>query len=101
MNTQIGMERFLGYINCQLQPPHSPLGHFLGDQHRRAITISRQAGSGGHTVAEKLRELLQAQESEDSCPWVVFDRNLVEKVLQDHNLPASLAKFMPEDRISE
>jgi hypothetical protein len=31
----------------------------------------------------------------------VFDRNLVEKVLEDHNLPARLAKFMPEDRVSE
>ena len=101
MNTQMGLERFLSYINCQLQPPHSNLGFFYGGVRRRAITISRQAGSGGHTVAEKLRELLQAQEPEDSCPWAVFDRNLVKKVLEDHNLPASLARFMPEDRISE
>src|SRR6185369_11998039 len=32
--------------------------------------------------------------------WMIFDRNLVEKVLEDHNLPGRLAKFMPEDRIS-
>lgn len=32
------------------------------------------------------------------APWTVFDRNLVEKVLEDHYLPKSLAKFMPEDR---
>jgi len=38
---------------------------------------------------------------EGSCPWAVFDRNLVEKVLEDHNLPQRLAKFMPEDRASE
>jgi hypothetical protein len=44
--------------------------------------------------------LLQARAT-DGCPWAVFDRNLVEKVLEDHNLPDRLAKFMPEDRISE
>jgi cytidylate kinase len=101
MNTQLGLERFLSYINCQLQTPLSDVGHFLTGQHRRAITISRQAGSGGHTVAERARELLQAQESKENCPWVVFDRNLVRKVLEEHNLPANLAKFMPEDRITE
>jgi cytidylate kinase len=30
----------------------------------------------------------------------VFDRELVEKVLEDHNLPRELARFMPEDRVS-
>ena len=67
---------------------------------RRAVTISRQAGSGAHTVAEKLAALLQAHTPKDTCPWTIFDRNLVEKVLQDHNLPERIAKFMPEDRIS-
>jgi hypothetical protein len=67
---------------------------------RRAISLSRQAGSGAHSVAEKLVELLQAQDPKGSCPWAVFDRNLVAKVLEDHHLPNRLAKFMPEDRIS-
>jgi cytidylate kinase len=31
----------------------------------------------------------------------VFDRNLMEKVLEDHNLSARLAKFLPEDRTTE
>src|SRR3974390_1305570 len=101
MNRPIGSDRFLSYINCQLQPPHWPQSGFFMGQPRRVITISRQAGSGGHTVAEKLRQVLQAKEPQDACPWAVFDRNLVEKVLAEHKLPASLAKFMTEDRISE
>jgi cytidylate kinase len=64
------------------------------------VTISRQAGSGGHSVAEKLAAYLQARTPKDACPWTVFDRNLVEKVLEDHHLPARLAQFMPEDRKS-
>ena len=27
----------------------------------------------------------------------MFERNLVEKILQDHKLPAALERFMPED----
>jgi cytidylate kinase len=63
--------------------------------------MSRQTGSGAHTVAEKLAACLQARTSKDARPWTVFDRNLVEKVLEDHNLPQHLARFMPEDKVSE
>jgi cytidylate kinase len=31
----------------------------------------------------------------------VFDRELMDKVLADHNLPKYLAKFLPEDRASQ
>ena len=68
---------------------------------RRAITISRQTGAGGHSVAERVADYLQARAPEGACPWTIFDRNLVEKVLEDHHLPKRLARFMPEDRISE
>jgi cytidylate kinase len=64
------------------------------------VTISRQSGSGGHAVAEALAGYLQSR-TPDKCPWTVFDRNLVEKVLEDHQLPKQIARFMPEDRHSE
>jgi cytidylate kinase len=44
--------------------------------------------------------LLQARQPGQPCPWTVFDRNLVEKVLEDHHLPSRLAQFMPEDKVS-
>src|SRR6185312_5715809 len=50
----------------------------------RAITISRQAGCGALIVAEKVAGYLQAQMPEDALPWTVFDRNLMDKVLEDH-----------------
>ena len=68
---------------------------------RRAVTMSRQAGCGALVVAEKLADYLQAHSAGNACPWMVFDRNLMDKVLEDHNLPPCLAKFLPEDRISE
>lgn len=67
----------------------------------RAVTISRQAGCGANVVAERLAQLLRARDQRAVAPWTVFDRNLIEQVLKDHNLPVRLAKFLPEDRTSE
>lgn len=97
MKTDIGLDRCLTFINCQLAPsrparkPATP---------KMAVTISRQAGCGAQVVAEKLAALLLASAPKDECPWTVFDRNLMEKVLEDHHLPARLARFIPEDRLS-
>jgi cytidylate kinase len=65
-----------------------------------AITISHQTGSGEHEVATLLAKILQSAEPKRAVQWTVFDRNLVEKMLEEHHLPQSLAKFMPEDRRS-
>jgi cytidylate kinase len=101
MKTQPGLDRALAFIGCQLQPASKAEVSFEDGVARRAVTISRQAGSGAHAVAEKLATLLQAHTPKEACPWTVFDRNLVSKVLQEHNLPERVAKFMPEDRTSE
>jgi cytidylate kinase len=68
---------------------------------RRAVTISRQAGCGGLQVADALANHLQKILPRPGVPWTVFDRNLMEKVLADHNLPANLANILAEDRVSE
>ncbi|HZR18604.1 MAG TPA: cytidylate kinase-like family protein [Verrucomicrobiae bacterium] len=100
MNSTIDVEKCLSFINCQLKPDARAGSHNLGRKFA-AVTISRQAGSGGHELAEKLAVLLQSEEPQPARPWTVFDRNLVEKVLADHHLPARLARFMPEDHVSE
>jgi cytidylate kinase len=69
---------------------------------RRAVTISRQAGCGAVIVAEALaRQLQERAPLPSGATWTVFDRDLMNKVLDDHNLPAYLEKFLPEDRISQ
>jgi cytidylate kinase len=101
MKTQPGLDRALTFISCQLQPAGKGRVSPEDGTPRRAITISRQAGSGAHAVAEKLAALLQAHTPKDTCPWTIFDRNLVDKVIQEHHLPERMAQFMPEDRTSE
>jgi cytidylate kinase len=94
------LEHCLSFINCQLRDGGKS-GATVAGGVRRAVTISRQAGCGAVVVAEKLARYLQEHSSKEACPWTVFDRNLMEKVLEDHNLPTRLARFLPEDRASQ
>ena len=66
-----------------------------------AITISRQAGARGRSIGKKLKQALRDQSPKNEIPWTYLDEELVEKVLEDHDLPTSLAKFMPDDSVSE
>ncbi len=100
MNAEPRLDRCLTFIQCQLRPADAKANSRTANPWR-AVTLSRQTGCGGHEVAEELAECLRALGKKDSPPWTVFDRNLVERVLEDHHLPARLAKFMPEDRVSE
>ena len=65
------------------------------------ITISRETGAGADLVSEKLSEFLQQFNYESSTPWTVFDRNLIEKVIEDHHLPQKLSQYLVEDKLSE
>lgn len=66
-----------------------------------AVTISRQTGARGRTIGLKLQNALRAKNPKAEIPWTLFDDNLVEKILEDHDLPADLEKFMPDDALGE
>lgn len=70
-----------------------------GGSARPAITISRMTGAGGHVIASELAEYMQTHVPGGE-PWTVFDQNLVEKVLEDHNLTKRLADAMSEEHKS-
>ena len=94
----IGLEQCLSFINCQLSPGvPAPArgGHLI----KPAITISRLTGAGGFTVASQLAEILQTRVPQHA-PWTVFDRKLVEQVLEDHHHSQRVAEFMPENHTS-
>lgn len=97
MSTQPSIGHAEAYINVHLS--RSGHGHF-----RKSVgpfvTISRESGAGGSTLANalasRLQELLPGE-----VPWTVFDRNLVEAMLQSRHLSPRIARFLPEDRVSE
>jgi cytidylate kinase len=100
MNSEPGYERCLAFINSQSQATNLG-GYGVSTSRKAAVTISRQAGCGALVVARKLALYLKNRRPGEHSEWAIFDRNLVEKVLEDHNLPKRLARFMAEDRISE
>jgi len=100
MKTLHGLDQALSFINCQMRPGGTGLISPENGVTQRAVTISRQTGSGAHIVAERLAEILQTRLPKEACPWTVFDRNLVETVVKEHDLPERVARFMREDRIS-
>ncbi len=65
------------------------------------ITLSRETGAGADIVGEEIVKYMQPFSEEDSAPWTVFDRNLIEKVIEDHHLPQKLNQYLVEDKLSE
>src|SRR5215469_10310753 len=92
----VALERCFSFVNSHTAPGY----HAVEPRVRRSVTISRQAGCGAMMVAEKLAQYLQHQTPHDDVKWTVFDRQLMEKVLADHDLPKHLLRFLPEDRLS-
>lgn len=98
MNATSDLEHCLSFVRMQLQPPSA---HARKHGRRLALTLSRQTGTGGRMIARKLVQILQADSRLDGRPWSVFDKELVAAVIQEHRLPAALARFMPEDRVTQ
>jgi len=62
------------------------------------ITISRQTGAGSKPVCEKLVNIMDEYSEPEGVKWAFFDRNLIEKVLEDHHLPKQISDFMSEGK---
>ena len=95
------MDVFKAYLGCQCDSFHEAQKRNQERLARPFVTISREAGTGGITVSEKLIRLLGEQDKEATCSWAVFDKNLVEEVIAEHHLAKEVKKFMPEDKRSE
>lgn len=94
------LQKSLAYIASQgEQAPYH------GKRDRRAgptfVTISRQSGAYGMAVAEKLVEHLLLHERRKHAPWTAFDRNLLQKVIEEHHFPKSVLPYFSENTVSE
>jgi cytidylate kinase len=100
MPADIALERCKTFIHCQLQTPISTSASRSIMVGRPVITLSRETGAGARTVAHKLADYLDQHDADAPCPWTVFDKNLITKVLEDHHLPQRLAQYFCEDKRS-
>lgn len=62
------------------------------------ITISRETGIGASAICESLVRLFNQHAIEEYKDWVYFDRDLIEKIMEDHHLPEHFRKFLKEEK---
>ncbi len=88
------IERFL---NAHLYGPKPGGGQKLA-RIRPFVTISRQAGAGGHTLAKILIEKMKQEPNKELFGgWEIFDHKLVEMVADDPALTVSVEKLLGEE----
>lgn len=93
---ETGLGRYGSYMFSQVREgKEAPVRPFRPGP---AVTLSYQTGAGEHEIASRVAGILQDMETAETAPWRVFDRQLVEQVLKEHQFPQSMAKFIPEDR---
>jgi len=61
------------------------------------VTISRQSGTGGSALAQALAARLARIDRRQ--PWSIHSGNLIEEMLRTNDLPAYVARFLPENRL--
>jgi len=62
------------------------------------ITVSRETGAGAQAVCKELIKILDSKSKQNENQWTFFDRQLIEKVLEDHQLPKQVSEYMVEDK---
>lgn len=64
------------------------------------ITISRQTGSGSYEVSQRLIKILDQYSKESEQKWTYFNKELIQKVIEDHNLPKIVSDYIAESKYS-
>src|SRR5689334_11081990 len=95
------VEHARAYLGAEFAHSSREPSNVAGTSEGPFVTISREAGSGGSSLALALAERLNGARTGDETLWSVFDQELIEQVLSDAHLSTRLARYIPEDRISE
>ncbi|MGA8262952.1 MAG: cytidylate kinase-like family protein [Ignavibacteriaceae bacterium] len=93
-------EKCKRYIECHSQHTDEFSQHLRTKGLFPTLTISRQTGAGAARVGEKFIELISKVPTDCNCEWAYFDKNLIEKVLADYNLPDFFSNLKIEDKYS-
>lgn len=95
------LEHGLSVLHARLRTPRTAAGPASPAEIHPFITLSRETGAGATTLGRELVPLLDRDFHGDEARWVLLDRDLLDQALKHHSLPATLAEFLPEDRVSE
>ncbi len=62
------------------------------------ITLSRETGIGATFICSKLVDYFNQSAVRGYDDWMYFDRDLMEKVMEDHHLPEHFRKYLAEEK---
>lgn len=65
------------------------------------LTISRQTGIGAAIICEHLVNFFNQNAIEYYDDWTYFDKELINKVIEDHQMPEHFKKFLEEESPSK
>lgn len=65
------------------------------------VTISRETGAGDIRFCDLLEEYLNNNDMHRKNEWKIFDKNILEQIVKDQDLPSEMAKYISEKRVSE
>lgn len=74
------------------------LDNWTTDGTNPITTISRQVGAMGEEIAYRAGEIL-TEMSDDGHPWVVVDKDLGERVIENHHLPKRISRFFSGEQV--
>jgi cytidylate kinase len=87
----VSVEKSKAFIMSHFGPKEKDTSGFV----RPAVTISRQEGAGGLTVASNLADYLKTNTASHG-EWTVFSQRIVAKVLEEFHHQKGIGDFMKE-----
>jgi cytidylate kinase len=85
------------YLNAHLKESQSYSGQNDRRRTRPYITISRQVGAYGTTVASALKKEFTECERRLEVHWQVYDKDLIEQIVQEHDLRSDFVDYFDEE----
>lgn len=101
MNTHAYLEHGMTILKTRLGSAPSESAPAGVPADRPFITLSREVCAGATTLCRLLLPKLDAQLGGDGEEWVLLDKDLLGYALACNELPEQLARYLPEDQVSE
>ncbi len=99
MTTPSSLRALRAYLDATMPKEQSPGGEGRGRRTPLFVTLSRQTGAGGNSVAEALKEILTEERVGDpAVAWTVFDREVLRLVVDEHHLPEAAMRDLEETK---
>ena len=98
MNPEAIVEKTSSYFISQGMERYEQMAKAHPHSLPPAITISHQTGAGAGEIAGRLASMLGQTEFKAERPWAVFDQQLIERALEEHQWPKELAEAITEEK---